>query len=736
MGVKPPDKSSLTIIGKSIPRPDEVGGDARVRSPSGNEDAGAKEVDSFEVGSPGAAGEVRPTQRAGAEEALGASLTTPAVRHPSRDPLLRAATPLSVVSGEGWGETLNRHYGVALPPVLLERIVAAHESHVNQTPPKTILAPGLEGIYQEIRSEDPKRAGRIIERADLVLVEEGQPLEDVIRAHYGSMGDGDSTRINDDFLRVVTMAVKAVNGGSRYTHDSIIVALPKVADLGKLMDRIRSGIARVDARREEHRQQEEAPGAGATRIPGEAEKVACMGKAYEPEFGEKLGDVTAYVYREHLTRPGLSEAEAKQELAEIMLAVMRWNKMATMDLGTQPKMYWPGVEQLDAFRSAAPVQREVERFKKSSPVVWEGILLASEGAGLRAEVAKRVVVSHLGTSGDQLKAVDKAADTVLTMQLEELWADSRLTRMPCFGTVWYEEEFEDDEVYPGGLAARKPGESDQDYASRLFEDTLSPSELKEFINRPHYLLANHLGIMNRNGGFEPGQRAALQEGLERLGLVGPDGSLSAGYPELASEVDQATIDLVNRALELELELEPGETIDSFLERANWSTHGAEQVEVINHLWLWNVAAKLNISSLDEVPRVFGAGDSYEFIYLGGFLTLEEEELIALLYQAAEASSVVLESAPSYEKEEDFEPRSLEYLKRAGARVARYGVALDEMSEAQADRFDESMEQLVEYLTRLELREEEYQEKLIAASRVLASRILSGEDLGGPDKWFV
>ena len=734
MGVKPPENLSLSIVGKAIPKPDDLKV-AKSKSSSVGEDGSDPVVDSFEVRPGDAGSQVRSVNDARAERMMEVSLTTPAVRNRRRDPLLRSAIPVATVPGESWEVTLTRHYQVPLSPVLLDRIVAANEPGSPGVPPKTVLAPALESIYQEFRGKGSQKIGKAIERADLVLVEEGQPLEEVIRSHYGNIANFESDRIDDEFVRVVGIAAKALNGGSRYTQDSVVVALPRVEDLGKLIDRIRSGIARIDARREDQKAQEGSNKNGVP-IPGEPEKVATMGRAYEPEFGEKLGDVAAYVYRDYLTRPGMSEDEAAEELQEIMLSVMRWNRMATMDLANQPKMYWPTVEQLEVFRSNARVIREVENFKKSAPAVWEGIKLACRGTQARAEAAKLVKVSHLGTTREQLKAVDKVADTVFDMQLKQMWADSKMRDMPYFGTVWYEEEFEGDEVYAGSLAARKPGESDEVYAARLFEDTLSESELKEFTNRTDYLVATHLGIMDRNGGFEPGKKAAIQADLEGLGLVTANGRFTTTHFGSHAGIDQATVELVNRAMELDLQLEPGEAIDGFLERASWYTYSPEQFDLINHIWFWNAALKEGVSSIREVPRAFGGGESYDFVYLGGFLSEEEEALIESLYRAAE----VIESGYAERKMEDTADEvgqvSLDFLRGLGTRLVREGTALEEMSEDQLERFQDSMEQLVEYLMRLELQEEEYQEKMVVAIRVLSSRILAGEAVGGPDKWFI
>ena len=67
-------------------------------------------------------------------------------------------------------------------------------------------------------------------------------------------------------------------------------------------------------------------------------------------------------------------------------------------------------------------------------------------------------------------------------------------------------------------------------------------EIAEFTQRPEFLVAVHLGIMSRNGEFEPGEKQALVAGLQELGLMDENGSIVLDENAISSSIDAKTVE--------------------------------------------------------------------------------------------------------------------------------------------------------------------------------------------------
>ena len=709
MAVKPTDHTSLSIVGKAVPGP------KRDDDSSGAVEGGVE--DRFERGPPsvGVPEVSVPLSRPSVER----SPETLVGRPVGSGALLHRAAPVRVESGSTWSSALAAHYGQELPDKLVARIASAHQSESTRSPPGTILAPGLGALYGDIDHLGAGAESKIIERSDIVIPLRGQTIEDTVLAHYRGLDWGDRSP-SPDFVSSASAAVRLLNGRSRYCEPPLLLALPNVDDLITLMERVHSDVVRLRAR-------------DLDAEKGTLSGVACAGELYSPESGEKLGDVAAFVYRDHLTEPGMAPEQAEREMQEILLAVMRWNRLATLDVSHLSEMYWPTVDQLRAFRAEPRVQVEALRFKRNAPTLWGAIAASSVDARARAVAAKDLKVER-GTSPDaRLGELERALESLVAMQLERLQDPNDVVDMAYIESLGGEESFDGDEVYAGVLSARKTGESMEEYAQRLFDGTLQSCELQEFVERPEFLVATHLGLTSRNGDFEPGQRESLIAGLERLGLVGEGGNLLVGGELDDVAVDQKTVAVLNEALHLDLERVEGEPMDAFLERAYSYTYGEGEMDTIKQLWLWNLMAKGDVASVDEMRQTMVARDEYRFVFDGFFLSADDEVLIQSL-MSAEAYEVGASGEEPLTSSGHAEARRV--LLKTRRRLIRLGVRLDAMSERQERLFRDSFMQMFTYLQNAEAEQEEFHEKVLIASRLMANRILEGELPGGPDSWFV
>ena len=114
------------------------------------------------------------------------------------------------------------------------------------------------------------------------------------------------------------------------------------------------------------------------------------------------------------------------------------------------------------------------------------------------------------------------------MRVEQAANNASHVGLPQIGAIYgvLMELYRDaSEVEPGQLEFRRNDETLNEYAQRLFNDTLKPRELELFNKHPEMLLAIHLKIMNRNTKWEPGQRDALETGLTKLGLMDEQGKI-------------------------------------------------------------------------------------------------------------------------------------------------------------------------------------------------------------------
>jgi hypothetical protein len=710
MAVKPTDHISLSIVGKAIPA-SEGRDDASQRA--GGDSADRFETESSPVGVP----EISiPASRPSVERFPDASGERPA----GSGALLRRASPVRVESGSTWSSALGAHYGQDLPETLVARIAAAHQSESATPPPRTILAPGLGDLYRDRYHPGALAESKIIERADIVIPVPGQTTVDAVADHYEGVADLGGAVPGPDFLRSASAAVNLLNGRSRYCGPPVLLALPNVDDLMTLMERLRSDVVRMRVR-----DLDVEGGAGS--------EVARAGELYSPESGERLGDVAAYVYRDHLTEPGMAPEHAERELQEILLAVMRWNRLATLDVSQLPEMYWPTVEQLSAFRAEPRVQVEAMRFKRNAPVLWGAIVASSTDARARAVAAKDLKVERGMSPDARLEGIERALESLVAMQLKTLQDPDDVVDMAYIESLGGEEIFEGDEVYAGVLSARKMDESMEAYAQRLFDGTLQPCELQEFVERPEFLVATHLGLTNRNGDFEPGQRESLIAGLERLALVDEGGKLLAGGESADVTIDQKTVAILNEVLHLDLERVEDEPMDAFLERAYSYTYGDAEMDIIKHLWLWNLMAKGGVASVDEMHQAMVARDEYRFVFDGFFLSADDEVLIGTLMSSDTSAGG---SSGENDAVSPGHAEARRILLKTRRRLIRLGVRLDAMSERQERLFRDSFMKMLTHLQSGEAQEDEFHEKILIAGRLMANRILEGEAPGGPDSWFV
>ena len=155
------------------------------------------------------------------------------------------------------------------------------------------------------------------------------------------------------------------------------------------------------------------------------------------------------------------------------------------------------------------------------------------------------------------------------------------------------------EVEPGQLEFRRNDETLNEYAQRLFNDTLKPRELELFNKHPEMLLAIHLKIMNRNTKWEPGQRDALETGLTKLGLMDEQGKIILQDCEDDACINRKTAMVFQEATGLDIAYEEGETIDQFFSRAVQSNLSEEQKQTLRLLVFFNVMAKKNVVELKE-----------------------------------------------------------------------------------------------------------------------------------------
>ena len=196
--------------------------------------------------------------------------------------------------------------------------------------------------------------------------------------------------------------------------------------------------------------------------------------------------MAAFVYRDHLTEPGMAPEQAEREMQEILLAVMRWNRLATLDVSHLSEMYWPTVDQLRAFRAEPRVQVEALRFKRNAPALWGAIAASSVDARARAVAAKDLKVERGMSPDARLGELERALESLVAMQLERLQDPNDVVDMAYIESLGGEEIFDGDEGYAGVLSARKTGESMEEYAQRLFNGTLQSCELQEFVERPEF----------------------------------------------------------------------------------------------------------------------------------------------------------------------------------------------------------------------------------------------------------
>ena len=792
--VKPPD--SLMPIGKSVSLP--TGSDLKSQ---GNRPLKAsvdqqKSKDSFQMeGRVTASDSKRPLDDF--SEISKPSEERKPLRSNFSDPLLTGGVVVVANEAERWTELLDRHYGVELPLALVERIAYAHNSTSSSLPPDKIIAPSLEELYHDIHSRDGNRAADIVQRSSIQIVAEGQTLEELLKDHYCGVGGLTHEDLDDDFVEIALMALSVLNGGNRYTGKPLVVALPSVDDLAMLVDRLRSDMSRMNVRREAWRKnqgsvdsspQEALPplassrGSSPSRTPSSANTksessnsppvvrtniradgevgvfrfgdpsslaqepqitgIAQAGKYYQPELGEKMADVAAYVYRDFLTRPGVTPEEAEKELQEIMLAVVRWNKLKTLDIGHVPVVYWPSVAQLERFMGHPEVRAGAEKLKLAAPHLWQAIVATSKDSQVRARIAQDLVVVENRTADEQLKAIQHASDIVYSMQLEQMWSNPDFWDLGFYGPVWDSNKDSGlgQRVAPGELLARKPNETFEQYARRLFDGVLASYEIAEFSERPEFLVAVHLGIMNRNGEFEPGAKEELLAGLLKFGLVNDNGTLLVGSDLNAAAIDAKTVAIIREKLGINIEREPGEPIDEFLVRASWHARSSQAQDAIKQLWLWNTMAKNGVQTLEVVDNQSGdsiglGANALDFLYSHDDVLDAYKDMLMLDESLWADDAWAVEPKGSASEEVDLGEEAQAIWHSTRLELMRAGIELELMTLAQMTEFRKSFKKLLEYLDQVERETAEFHEKVVIGARVCANRILNGESVGAPMTWF-
>ena len=434
-----------------------------------------------------------------------------------------------------------------------------------------------------------------------------------------------------------------------------------------------------------------------------------------------------------------------------MATVARINDLTTVDVGASREIYLPSMREIEKFLSDRKVRQATENFKSPKNQVWNEILEVSQGAQFRAEAIETLVVRESAPdSQERIQGIEKANDVVFDMRVEEAANNATHVGLPQIGAIYgiLMELYKDaSEVEPGELEFRRPDETLNEYAQRLFNDTLKPRELELFNKHPEMLLAIHLKIMNRNTKWEPGQREALEVGLTKLGLMDNRGKILLDGCEDEGSINCKTADAFKQATGLDVSFEDGETIDQFFGRAAQLDLNDEQKDTLRTLVFFNVMAKKNVAKLkeqgvkaediadqtldlDQVECTMGVRSESFYGNSGSALSdYERAYLAAVLLDEMDATEGVIESTP----EEEIDDRNAnafrtrfkyEIEKQWGKPLIFDDVTEKQFREASLRMMEDMLDDV-----------NAYEQKIHEGVRQCMQLLLSGQPLGAPASWF-
>ena len=671
----------------------------------------------------------------------------------AKDPVLNNCERIAPQEGETWGEVIQRHYGAELSPGLVARIAQANGQRADMRPPKIVAMPDAKDLFYELHPAERGASRKIIHSAKFVLVEPGQSIEDVIKQHYKVK--------NPKALKGLADATQYLNDASRYGATPSVIALPSLKHLGGLLGRMRAEVEAVEARRSTVDEVAVLPplppSAGRklrdllTTDKKELYSIPVAGGRYQTEWNDNLGDLSIYVYREALLEEGLTEEEAEHRLQDIMATVARINDLTTVDVGASREIYLPSMREIENFLGDRQVRQATDRFKSPKNQVWNEIRAISQGAQFRAEAIETLVVRESAPdSRERIQGIEKANDVVFDMRVEQAANNASHVGLPQIGAIYgvLMELYDDTrEVEPGQLEFRRADETLNDYAQRLFNETLKPRELELFNKHPEMLLAIHLKIMNRNTKWEPGQRQALEVGLTNLGLMDNDGNIQLEQCEDNACVDRKTATVFTQATGLELEYVEGETIDQFFGRAAQLPLTDDQKETLRLVVFFNVMAKKNIAkleqegvkpediaqqtiSLDDVEANMGVR-SEEFYGNCGSALSEHERVHLAAVMLADIQDGSIDATEDQTSEGDdrrvnaFRSRFLFEVQKQWGKPLVFDDITDKLFREASLRMMEDMLEDVEA----------YEAKIHEGVRQCMQLLLSGQPLGAPAAWF-
>jgi hypothetical protein len=409
------------------------------------------------------------------------------------------------------------------------------------------------------------------------------------------------------------------------------------------------------------------------------------------------------------------------------------------------------MREIENFLGDRQVRQATDRFKSPKNQVWNEIRAISQGAQFRAEAIETLVVRESAPdSRERIQGIEKANDVVFDMRVEEAANKASHVGLPQIGAIYgiLMELYDDTrEVEPGQLEFRRTDETLNDYAQRLFNETLKPRELELFNKHPEMLLAIHLKIMNRNTKWEPGQRQALEVGLTKLGLMDNQGNIQLHECEDNSCIDRKTAQVFSEAAGLELDFVEGETIDQFFGRAAQLPLTTEQKETLRLVVFFNVMAKKNVArleaegvkpediaqqtiSLDDVEANMGVRSGEFYGNFGSALSEHERVHLAAVMLADMQDGGVHAVEDTTSDGDDrrvnaFRSRFLFEVQMQWGKPLVFDDITDKLFREASLRMMEDMLDDVE----------EYEAKIHEGVRQCMRLLLSGQPLGAPAAWF-
>ncbi|MEE2962086.1 MAG: hypothetical protein VYA34_15240 [Myxococcota bacterium] len=550
-----------------------------------------------------------------------------------RDPqFLRNGFRLNLRPNESWQNAVARFFRVnTISEPILKRIAEANGFSLSEPPPPAITLPTVETLYYEVHPQNIGRKLPLLERSTFLVVEPNQNLEDIIRKTYRNY--------DEDTIKTLISVTAYTNKLKPSQKNLDVIYIPHTKHWKPIIAQQKHRAA-LNVKRAKAHPRFQQHGPGKNYHPKQLSRnvvrqiladralkdTPTLGNLYQPEPGDDLLEIADELYGSLIENADVDEKEKKALKENILIFLARVNRLDTTDLDERRELlFLPTEKQILLAIDSTQGQEAARKFKSHQNPVWREIQEATQhNQASRVRLAKPKAPAQrqndLTKQLEQLTRLEEKVDDVATkveIGRQDQEATGELTtpehnRPPVDNTHITQEiptppsqtpTVEPDTVFvePGQLVIQEPGESTDAYALKLNNGILSSSELLFFRKAPELLLPVHLGLVNRNGEFEPGQKQLVENALKRVELIDAQGNVHIPG-KTAEMIERFIIARIQKEAELPIWPREDESLNNFIARTQREGLGGEQEELIRALLYYSCASKRWLQQVEAGDR--------------------------------------------------------------------------------------------------------------------------------------